>query len=32
MGSIATEIEEQLKLLKDRGLIINDDEKAKEIS
>ena len=31
MGSIATEIEEQLKLLKDRGLIINDDEKAKEI-
>jgi len=31
MGSIATEIEEQLKLLKDRGLIINDDKKAKEI-
>jgi abortive infection bacteriophage resistance protein len=31
MGNIATTVEDQLKILKERGLVINDDEKAMEI-
>jgi conserved hypothetical phage abiD protein len=30
MGNIATTINEQIRILKDRGLIFNDEEKAKE--
>ena len=30
MGNIATTIDEQIKILKERGLIIKDEKKAKE--